>query len=71
MGLSEAVRDSFVPPRTWSAWRRQGAQALLVAAVLLAVLAVVAHDVPWTLVAIMLVLSWSRPLRPPPGGSRD
>ena len=56
MGFSEALNDSFVPPGTSSARRRQGAQALLVTAFLLAVLAVVANDVPWPLVAIMLVV---------------
>ena len=43
-----------VPPRTWGAWLRQFLAGLVLAAVLIAVLALVSNDVPWTLLLAFL-----------------
>lgn len=50
----EVVASLHTPPRTWRAYGVMVVVSLVVASVILAVLAVVANDVPWTLSVVVV-----------------
>lgn len=53
----EVVEGLLIQPRTWRSYWIQAVLSLVLAAWILGFLAVVANDVPWTLMVVVVVVS--------------